>query len=250
MKIAILFSYYNRPRLVRNALNSILESHKLHQDWELFFADDASPVPGEPIVREILYEHLDKITFYRNEDTVQDKVQLGTRLGGYGNESLDKTKADIAITLSDDDELIPTYTQKLSEYFETHPDVMYCYSRVRLYNPLFQNSKGIESLGGIYNKWDGPINPANKVDASQVAFRVDCYRKDGVRYPSRASLIQNLDSNIFQQLYDKYGDAQPSGLEAQYKGIHDYQLVWHKKKSESGLVEHYKELEELGGKLF
>jgi len=35
MKFLILMSYYNRPIIVENALNSILRANEHHQDWHL-----------------------------------------------------------------------------------------------------------------------------------------------------------------------------------------------------------------------
>jgi len=53
-KIVILLLYYDRPKMVRNALKSIKDLN--YKNWELVFIDDGSKEPGRPIVEEILAE--------------------------------------------------------------------------------------------------------------------------------------------------------------------------------------------------
>ena len=78
--ILILSTYYNRPKLVRNTLNSILKANVHHQNWKLIFGDDGSPIPGEPIAREILSDHIDQIEFIRKETTLEEKISNGISL--------------------------------------------------------------------------------------------------------------------------------------------------------------------------
>ena len=52
LKFLILLFYYNRPKMVLNALNSI---NKLsYKNFEIAFIDDGSDNPGEPVVKETL----------------------------------------------------------------------------------------------------------------------------------------------------------------------------------------------------
>lgn len=253
MKVLILMSYFNRPKLVINALNSIKQSNLYHQDWELVFGDDSSPIPGKPIVERILSDHLEKVKFVHTNMTLDQKLEQGIKIGYYANQAILESNADIAITLSDDDELVPSYLKEISNFFQTHSDIMYCYSQVRIYNPLIQTS---EKVGHetTFNQYKELINPVNKVDASQVAFRLTCCKQYNVKFPETTlgskPWINNIDGGFFQQLYDQFGPAHPSGLTAQYKGIHDYQLVWHKKQDSEGLREYIKKVTELGGERF
>lgn len=254
MKILILLSYYNRPILVQNALQSIRKAHAHHADWHLVFGDDGSPVPGEPVVREIMSEFADRITFINSNLTFEEKANGGLVLGRFANEVIAASDADIGITLCDDDELCPLYLKQLSDFFVSHPDVMYCYSKIHLYNPLYQRSEDVDNISGRYNRWDGPVNPTNKLDASQVAFRLDCCRRQGVKFPDTTKgavpWVENIDGHFFQCLYDKFGPAIPTNFTSQYKGIHDYQLVWHKKKNKEDLKVYMDQIRELGGSKF
>src|SRR4051812_40636900 len=99
MKILILMSYFNRPLLLKNALNSILKADEHHSNWELAFADDNSKIPGRPIVEEILKEHLKKIRFFNTGMSLADKLKDGICLGKYGNIAIRESAADVAIIL-------------------------------------------------------------------------------------------------------------------------------------------------------
>lgn len=254
MKFLILLCYFERPILVRNALKSILKSNEHHQDWELVFGDDGSLNEGRPIVEEVLKDHLHKVRFVNSKMSLEEKLDQGIQLGRYANEEILKSTADVAITLSDDDELVPTYLKDLKLFLESNPQKMYCYSKIHIYNPLIQNSDTVINPSGHFNSWSEPIDPVNKVDASQVAFRLDCFRHYDIRYPNSTHengrpWVKNFDSSLFEQLYRQFGECVYTGLVGQYKGIHDYQLVWHKKSGVSGIIKYIKEVRELAGKI-
>ncbi len=252
----ILMSYFNRPILVKNALNSILLANEHHQNWELLFGDDGSKIAGKPIVEEILKDHLQKITFAQSGMTFDQKIANGLVLGKYCNEAIKKSNADIAIMLCDDDQIHPNYLKNLDEFFDNNPQIMYCYSKIHIYNPLLQDMKQISNLAERYNKWNAPINPANKVDASQVAWRLDCCKKNNAWFVESTKLtsdkpwIKDTDKSFFENLYEKCGDCFPTSFVSQYKAIHDYQLLWHKSGTESDLRIYNQKIEELAGVVF
>ena len=256
MKILILMSYYNRPILVRNALNSILASHEYHQDWELAFGDDGSEVPGVPIAKEILSDHLDKVTFVETKMSFEDKIEKGLILGKLANQQIRRSDADAAIMLCDDDELVPTYLKELSGFFESRPNVLYCYSKIHLYNPFFKKSSDVHNLKHRYNRHKGPINPVNNVDATQVAWRLDCCKKHKAWFKASTRQVpgkpwtKDTDKSFFENLHEKCGLCHESGIVGQYKGVHDYQLIWHKNVPAASLWAYDKMCRELGGKKF
>lgn len=237
-------------------MQSILKSHEFYPYWEMVLADDGSKIPARPVAEEILRDHLDRVTFIVNDISFEDKIERGLILGEYGNRAIDQSTADIAIILCDDDELVPTYLRDLASYFETHPEVLYCYSKTHLYNPLIQKSEDVNNIVGKYNQWEGPINPAGKVDGSQVAWRLSCFREYGVRFTTTTKVVPgkpwvvDTDKGIFQSLFEKCGMCYPTGLVSQYKGIHDYQLLWHKNATAESLLEYDKMVKDLGGVRF
>lgn len=255
--ILIMCTYYNRPILVRNALNSIIKANVYHSNWKLAFGDDASPIPGEPIVREILAHHLDKVDFYREEKTLQEKIDGGISLGKAANEVLRNTDAEIVVTLNDDDELHPKYLANLNYFMSHHPEVLYCYSNIHLYNPLLQNSEDVDNITGPYNQYTEPINCYGKCDGSQVAWRISCNKEYDAWFPDSTiegnkemPWVTNTDAEFFDILYKKCGPAFYSGFVSQYKGIHDYQLLWYKKANVEGLKKYMRNVDNLAGDKF
>jgi hypothetical protein len=254
LKILILCSYYQRPILVRNALNSILRANEYHTNWELAFGDDGSKIPGRPIVEEVLADHLDKVTFVHSGMTFEDKISQGLVLGRMANEAMRKSDADLAFILCDDDEIMPEYLKRLSLYFNNHPKVLYCYSQIYLYNPLLQKSENTKrSLASKFNKFNRSINPVNKVDASQVAWRLACCKEYGAWFKESTKAIQgkpwivDTDKSFFQNLFAKCGPCHPTKFVGQFKGTHDYQLLWHKNVAPASLWAYDQMCQSLGG---
>lgn len=256
MKILLLCPYFNRPKLVRKTLQSVLAADEHHKDWELVFGDDGSKIPGKPIVEDILWKQLEQITIFESEMTLEQKLEHGLKLGDMANWAINRSEADIAIILCDDDELHPEYLKNLSDFFESRPDVLYAYSKIHLFNPLIQQSKDVNNLNHRYNQWSGPINPVGKVDASQVAWRIDCCKKLGAWFYPTTKLfsdkpwIKDTDRCFFENLYAKCGECFPTDFVAQYKGVHDYQLLWHKNTTVEGLRKYDQMYRELGGDKF
>lgn len=258
MKILILSIYYNRPKLLRKAMESVLTSHQNHSDWEMVFGDDNSPIPGEPIVREILSDFVDRITFINSNMSFDEKIDQGIQIGRYANQVIKKSNADIAITLCDDDELVPTYTRDICKYFENNPEEMWAYSHLAIFNPLYKASKDVD-LKQLkecpYNFTSERINPVGKLDSSQIAFRLKAF-ESGVQYPDNSKSehdpympwLINPDAGLFQSMHKKFGNVPFSGLISQYKGIHEHQLVWHKKQGRIGLKEYTETINQLAGK--
>lgn len=219
MKIAIMLPYYKRPNLVRNALTSIVLANKNYRNWELLFHDDGSPVPGEPIVREILKDHLDKVKFYRTEYTsVEDKLKKGGILGNALNKMMKESDADVAFTLCDDDAIYPDYLLNLASYFTRNPGNMLCYSHVQLWNPTMETLEQALSKPHIenhFNTWTEPIFSFSKHDWSQIAWRLPDAKKNDIWYYSPYQ--KNHDAYIVDLLNKKFGPTPFSGCVGQLK---------------------------------
>ena len=249
-------SYFNRPILLRKAVESIVEANQFHPDWHLAFADDGSKIPGRPIAEEVLGSLVSKVDFVQTNMTFDDKIEKGLVLGKLANEAILDSDADIGIMLCDDDRLYPDYLKKLSDFFEASPFVHYCYSKVLVANPL----KGYDMrTGWVEHRYNGntePINPVGKVDASQVAWRLDCCKKHGAWFADSTlevpgkPWVRDTDKAFFQNLYNHCGLCYPTDFYAQYKGVHDYQLLWHKDAGDAFLRWYNDLLIENAGVLF
>lgn len=219
MKVSVLMAYFERPNMVRFGLKSLRE--QTHQDWELIFVDDSSQIPGEPIVREMLPNALHKIKFYNTNDPY--KKERGSIFGKFWNDGLLSGDSDIAIMLCDDDALYPKYLSSLVEWYTNNPQNKYSYGHVIPFNPF-----ETKSLSGMKDNTDwwlnktGDINPVCQVDASQVSWRTDVFRYQGVRFPFPKTM--NLDEALYGELFEACGPCPFNGLIAQYKAIHSEQL--------------------------
>lgn len=227
MKISILCCYYNRPNIIRLALQSI--RNQQHDDWELIFVDDGSEHAGKPIVEEILHDRLDKVKFFNTENSKEEKeFQGGSLFGMYWTEAMYSSDADIAIMLCDDDALYGQYLSDLSNYYEFHSEVIYSYGHVSIFNPTeYDDISQIPTNTSIWlNNHRSTINPYHTVDASQVSWRIKEIREAGIKFPFPQTI--NLDASLYEQLFRQFGGCVYNGMVTQYKGWHKDQLEHHK----------------------
>jgi len=227
MKFLILLAYYKRPILVLNALTSIKKS--TYDNWHLAFIDDS----GDECFKEKLFSfglNNSKITYYPIGESEEHKVkQGGSTHGKYINKAIQEIDSDVAIFLCDDDALTHNYLWKLNKYFVANLDVNYCYSKVLFYNPnkeSYVNSKTTTYYrhpGSTYNiNHNVPLNPFCRLDASQVAWRTKCNKEYNIWFPYPKT--KNLDAALFIQLYEKFGNCQPTGFYGQCKGAFEDHL--------------------------
>lgn len=219
LKFLILLTYYNRPKLVKNALESI--KRLKYDNWELVVIDDAS----EQSIEELCKEYVDakKLKYYRIKDTIEKKIKRGgSNHGKYMNKAIQESNADIVIPLCDDDALMEDYLNKLNDYFDTNVGVKYVYSNDFIFDPQTENPFDIKERRGDFGYNVVPVNPSGKLDFSQVVFRIECFNEDGLSYPFPQT--KNLDEQIFKQAYEKYSVCPYSGFFGQYKALYSGQL--------------------------
>lgn len=224
LKVLILLLYYERPKLVQNALKSILRANERYPNWELAFIDDSSPTSGRPIAEDILSTHLDKVKFYNTNMTPSEKIRDGSFVGKLMNQAIVDSSSDLVVMLCDDDELVSDYFAQLNRFFSVHPRTPACYSHVHLYNPGFERSEEVDNAPNTYffNRHTRKIHLAGKVDASQVAWRISVHKKNGIWFDFPKA--KNLDESFYGQLSKKYGKIPFSQLIGQYKSKNTVQL--------------------------
>lgn len=225
LKFLIILAYYNRPKIVLNAIKSICDLE--YNNFDVVIIDDGSD--HDKMFKHFMFESglfggVYGFCRYRYiPDTPYQKLaQGGSRHGEYINKAILESDADAVVILCDDDALLPDYLTNLNKWFNDNPDKKYCYSHVRTYNPLTESPFGIEKREWWTNH-NEPLNPWHRVDSSQVVFRTSCFKEDGLRYPSPQT--ENLDAAIFSQAYAKYGLCHYTGFDGQYKGVFEGQMV-------------------------
>jgi glycosyltransferase involved in cell wall biosynthesis len=245
MKILILLLYYDRPKMVENALKSIGSQN--YDDWEVAFLDDGSANLGKPVVDRILAEYPTKIKFYNTNDSVKNKLlNGGSRIGMLMNQAIRESDAEITFMLCDDDALFPGYLTNLNKWFTNNPNKQYCYSDVILFDPFSETPTSEFKSTMIqlyYTKVDRYKSPYNKgidiapisgllgvIDASQPAWRSSCNKKGSIWFPYPQTC--NLDISFLTQMYQNYGICSYSGFIGQYKAIHRGNLSTKRAKGE------------------
>ena len=224
MKVLILLAYFERPNMVKTALESI--KRQSYHNWEVAFCDDGINYLGKPIVEEIFSKkYLKKIKFYATGDSPeQKKNQGGSKHGQMLNEAMQESDADIAFILCDDDALYKDYLKNLVNFYNNNPNSIYSYGKVSIYNPNdFISFETLEdNFNNMLNHREGSISPANTVDASQVSWRLNNFKEAGIKFPSPQTVA--LDANLYQQLEAAFGKCHANECVAQYKGIYPQQL--------------------------
>lgn len=202
LKILILSTYYEKPNMVRNALQTILNNNETYKNWELAFIDDGSIKKGRPVVEEILKDHLDKVKFYYTNDSIEKKLSRGgSFFGQYMNKSIEESDAEICFWLMDDDFLFDDYFFNLNKWFNENKDEYICCCNWMRY---FIPSNNVE-IWTAYNK----ERNRTKGGIWSVAWRTECNKMGGVKFPYPLTI--SLDSPYMKDLYDKYGVPQLRG---------------------------------------
>jgi glycosyltransferase involved in cell wall biosynthesis len=226
MRILVLLFYYNRPKMVLNALHSIRDT--THGDFEVAFIDDGSELPGRPVVEEFFKDRPDilgKFKFFNTGDSRADKeARGGSVFGRIANEAIMESDADLGIMLCDDDALLPEYLSGLSDYFSVNPEVKYAYSHMILFNPVEEPFDSVKTRreASAYLNWTHPLHPFCQVDSSQVCWRLSCNKEGGVWLPHPQT--SNHDATFYSGLFGTYGNCVFTGLVGQFKGWCGVQL--------------------------
>lgn len=240
LKFLVVLAFYQRYKMVLNALESLRDQE--YQGFHLAFVDDGSEKPGAPIAKEVLgitgeprkgwmrhkesVEFYDRATFYRIEDSPEDKVkQQGSRHPEFMNRAItdwDGGPEDIVLILCDDDGYFPDYLDKLNDYYKTHPEVVYSFTHLAPFNPYTEPMSLDQANRPFWLNHNKDVWPYSAIDGSQFSVRKKAFL-DGIKYPSPA--WRCLDAHLFGSLQEKYGICVYNGLGSKvWKGDFEDQL--------------------------
>jgi glycosyltransferase involved in cell wall biosynthesis len=226
-KFLIAVVYYERPKIVLNALNSILDI--AYPDFEVHIVDDGSVNRVEPIVREKCASIIDKFKFtYIDNDIETKKQQGGSIHGKYLTEAIRQSDADHVIVLCDDDAIFPHFLTKLNNLInkEENKDKHYFYHNIVMYDSIRETyMDGVQRMDLSYftNVHKKPIHCACRVDGSQVTYNRHKFVEDDLFYPHPQT--SGLDAESFNQMFNAWGPAYYSGLVSQVKSNNEDNLV-------------------------
>ena len=226
-KFLIILAYYERPKIVLNALNSLLDIN--YSEFEVHFIDDGSINKGEPIVRDVCSSIIDKFTFHYIDNSIEEKEEQGGSIHGkYLNLALQQSDADHVIILCDDDAIYPNFLNDLNDFLnkEENKNKNYFYHKILLYDSLkedYTESIKRNELNLRYNEHNYPINCRGVVDSSQVTYSRKAFVNDGLLYPHPQT--EMLDFYIFQLMFEKWGVAYNTDLISQVKSYNENNLI-------------------------
>lgn len=115
MKISCIIASYNRPKFLREALQSIVSQS--HQDYQLIIVDDSTQMNIFDVVAD--FKFTESVVIHENVSAAaRAKV---SRLGVNINTGLEHVTGDLVCYLGDDDAYFPTWFERMSLYFEGNP---------------------------------------------------------------------------------------------------------------------------------
>ncbi len=204
-KFLILLPTYNRREMVKVSIESALSQD--YTNYDLHIIDDNEFCS----ISEEVRSH-ENVSYVLSGDSNEVKAVRGSRHGALMNAKLATTDASIGIILCDDDALVKGYLRALNDYYQD--DRAYSYCHVIEYDP----TKGLETATAqsTLNQLTD-LDPRNRVDASQVSWRID-----GERFSETE--VKNLDSLFYGELFNKHGACPFNGIVGQYKGVFPGQL--------------------------
>lgn len=230
MKFLIILFYYERPELLKRALESVRQQQG---DWEICLIDDGNFFKA----RDVLLEDMrigHKISLieindheYMKKNREVTKGAGGSVIGAYANVALATTDADYALILCDDDVLEPNYLYELSQYYIKNPQIKYSYCHLKFQNPLTLETEENEYTRYLNSKTH-PINPVNELDSSQISWNVRAWREGEISFPFPHTV--SLDREIYSQMFARWGECEFNGIIGQTKGIHNGQLIHRKEE--------------------
>jgi glycosyltransferase involved in cell wall biosynthesis len=134
MKVSCLLASFNRPRFIRQALESV--ANQTYQNFELIVMDDGSDLFD---VKQMVasFRFRDATVLVQPAPTVNRRTQ--NRLGINMNMGLSLVNGDLVCFLADDDYYYPSWFEKAVEYFKAHPEAHALFGKL-----MYTKSAGME----------------------------------------------------------------------------------------------------------
>lgn len=220
----ILLPYFNRPKLLRNALLSV--KTQTDRNWILAFIDDASPtLDGIKLLFQMFDDEIGQGKVHLYRVSREEKIQRNwTTQAVYLNRAIREIDADLCIILCDDDALLPDYVGNCREYFyHTHPEAVYGYSQCIIYYPPDELPGSHLPVRPFHTNFTVPMNPIDRIDSSQIVWARDVQIHRGVWFPENRQY--DLDAGLWIEMINHgFGLCPYMGFYGEYKACHPKQL--------------------------
>ncbi|MFC0470040.1 glycosyltransferase family 2 protein [Halalkalibacter kiskunsagensis] len=166
MKISCILTSYNRPKGVREAIESV--QRQTYPNWELIIVDDNSNISTKQILKKLVNKD-PRLKLIQSGIKETDR-QKSTRYATCINLALSQVSGDLITYLTDDDIYYPQRFEKMVNVFQRSPQIYVVYGRQRVVN--IKNGKitkkRLRPLIGVTK------HPMSRVDHNSFMHRRSC----------------------------------------------------------------------------
>ena len=160
MRVSCILTSYNRPRMIRDALDSV--ARQTHPDYELIVVDDSDAFDIHEMVRAFRFP---AVRVIRNAPRAE-AVRTQNRLPMNCNIGLKHASGDLVCYLCDDDFYYPEWFEQASLFFSARPEVSVAFGKLSIHrgtDAVFPYERGRTHF------FDHPIDdPFYRLDHNQV----------------------------------------------------------------------------------
>ena len=169
MRIDIILSTFNRKRLLKVAIDSILG--QTSPDWELFIFDDGSSYDFQ---KQIIEQYKDpRIHFFQGKKLSPNERYTKSRISLHNNYLLERSNNELVSYLCDDDYYWPEAIGGVVDFFKNHPEANVGFGKLT-YSHSESDERPREKRELRY--FENPIMPFDKLDHNQVIHKRECLR--------------------------------------------------------------------------
>lgn len=204
MKLNVILTSYNRPKLLEMAIDSLLA--QTDDRWHCYIQDDNSKQMTVNVVKG--FEGDDRFTI-GTHNTSEKERQETTRYSVLINEILPDLKDGVVCTMCDNVEYYPDLVKTVLDWFKDNPKAKSAY--VPQTRDFFTDEDAQEWLGwaNAYGHWmfmpnqpyDEISNPRGQLDHSQVFHRLPVTMK----WNEKRDVVAHGDADFFERMVEKYG---------------------------------------------
>ncbi len=171
MKITVCIPTYNRPDLLKEAIESCLMQS--YPPYEIIIGDDSKNDDSLKLVDSYILNNNVKIVYQKNAPSLGQLANV--------NDLMKKASGDKFVLLHDDDLLLPDALESMKQVFDEFPDVQVVYGKQILINEDgSEKLEDSEKLNNYYyrtKELEGSV--LSSLEAAMVQqFPNDCYMLD------------------------------------------------------------------------
>lgn len=222
MKVSVILASFNRPSLLRQAVDSL--SEQSHPDVELVLIDESDIFDAFRVASTFRGRLV-----YRHHQVSPEERRKVNRLSVNLNEGLSLASGDLVSFLCDDDYYFPDWLSRASRFFSEHPDVSAAYG-------ILNYTRSMEKLfmpPWAEVRYPGRVveDPFGVLDHNQVIHR----RFDPpFRWDEDPSKVTGSDAYYFRRVASSH-PFHPIPVPAAVKRIHPKNLQASRAQYEAGM---------------